>query len=138
MANALYRSYKNRLLGSGSLHIPDWDADVIRATLLDSADYTPALTTDDAYDDIPSGAKVSSATVGTIVISAGGIDAADTTFSSVTGDQSEYVSLDENTAGGDSTDPLLALFDTFSAGMPVTPNGGNITIVWNASGIWTL
>jgi hypothetical protein len=138
MANALYRSYKNRMLGSGSLHDPDLDADVIRATLLDSADYTPSLTTHDAYDDVAGAAKVASASLSGTAIAAGAFDAVDVTFTSVTGDQCEYLLLDENTAGADSTDPLIALFDTFDSGMPVTPNGGNIVAVFNASGIFTL
>jgi hypothetical protein len=138
VANALYRSYKNRILGSGSLHLPDWDADVITAVLIDSADYTVDLTTHDAFDDVAGAAQVASAALAGVAISAGAVDANDTTFTSVTGDQSEAIILYENTAGAASTDPLLAYFDTFTSGMPVTPNGGNIVVVWNASGILTL
>lgn len=137
MANALYRAYKNRLLGSGSLHLPDWDADVIKVDLVDSADYTVAITTDDAHDDVTGAGIVATATLASVAISAGGIDAADTTFTAVSGDVSEYLVLWEDTVGASSTDPLLVFFDTFSSGMPVTPNGGDIVVVWNASGIWT-
>ena len=138
MANAMYRSYKNRIWGSGSLHLPDLDADVIKASLVDSADYTVAITTDDAFNDVPSGGVVASATLGSVAISAGAVDAADTTFTAVSGDQSELIVIWEDTAGASSTDPLLWVYDTFSSGMPVTPNGGDIQIVWNASGLITL
>jgi hypothetical protein len=38
-----------------------------------------------------------------------------------------------------NTNWRLVLFeDTGVTGLPVTPNGGNITITWNASGIFTL
>ena len=60
---------------------------------------------------------------------------------SVEGHRVELTHLDkvlyEDNAGAASTDPLLLYFDTFSSGMPVTPNGGNIVVVWNASGIFT-
>lgn len=138
MANAMYTPYKNRIWGSGSLHLPDLDADVIKADLVDTADYTVNITTHDAHDDVTGAGIVATATLASVAISAGAVDAADTTFSTVTGDQSEAIVIWEDTAGASSTDPLLFYFDTFSAGMPVTPNGGNITVVWNASGIVTL
>jgi hypothetical protein len=38
----------------------------------------------------------------------------------------------------ESTSPLALLFDTFGSGMPVTPNGGDIVVQWNVSGIFTI
>jgi len=32
----------------------------------------------------------------------------------------------------------MSYYDTTGGGLPVTPNGGNITIQWNASGIFQL
>ena len=32
----------------------------------------------------------------------------------------------------------MAFLDTSVTGLPVTPNGGNITVTWNASGIFQL
>ena len=40
-------------------------------------------------------------------------------------------------SGAPASSPLVAYFDSVS-GLPVTPNGGNITINWNASGIFQL
>jgi hypothetical protein len=134
----MYRSYKNRIWGSGSLHLPDLDADVIKASLCDAADYTVSATTDDAFNDIPAAAVVASATLTSVAISAGAVDAADVTFTAVSGDTSELVVIWEDTAGASSTDPLLWVYDTFASGMPVTPNGGNILLVWSASGLITL
>jgi hypothetical protein len=37
------------------------------------------------------------------------------------------------TVAGDS--PFLAAWDT-ATGLPLTPNGGDVTVAWNASGIW--
>lgn len=84
--------------------------------------------------------------VGTSVIISGGTKsytngAFDTTtdplFTAVTGSQVTgiIVYIDTGVAG---TSPLVAYIDSASAGLPVTPNGGDITVVWNASGIFTL
>ena len=133
MANSLYASGRERFLG-GDL---DWDANTIKVALLDSADYTLNLSTDDFWNDVPAGAVVadsSGLTSKTKV--AGTADAADVTWPSVTGDPSEYVNIRQDT-GTSSTSALIGNFDT-ATGLPVTPNGGNINLVFNASGIFTL
>jgi hypothetical protein len=38
----------------------------------------------------------------------------------------------------ESTSALICFLDTGVTGLPVTPNGGDITITWNASGIFAL
>ena len=58
-------------------------------------------------------------------------DAADFTFTAVTGDESEALIVRVDT-GVDSTSRLIAFIDTFSSGMPVTPNGGNIDVTWDS------
>jgi hypothetical protein len=40
--------------------------------------------------------------------------------------------------GTASTSPLIGYFDVVASGLPVTPNGGNITVTFNASGIFAL
>lgn len=62
------------------------------------------------------------------------LDAADATFTTVTGDVSKAIVLWLDT-GVESTSRLFAYIDTGVTGLPVTPNGGNINIIWNASGI---
>ena len=39
---------------------------------------------------------------------------------------------------GRATSPLVAYIDTGVTGLPVTPNGGDIAVAWNASGIFAL
>lgn len=143
MANALYENYRNLLIGDDSAAhtLTDWDTDTIRACLIDSGVYTVNLATHADYDDL-SGivtngeTSLTSVTAGDVGV--GVVDAANTTFTSVTGNESEYVVLYEQIGGGTSVDPLLVFFDTFASGMPVTPNGGDITIQWNASGIFQI
>lgn len=133
MANALYVAYKNTALGNGTA--VDLDADTIKVTLVDNADYTVNLSTHDFYNDVivVGAAAVSTATLGSKVISNGAFDSADPTFTTVSGDVSESLVLWKDTTVT-TTSPLIAYYDTFSAGMPVTPNGGNIVVTVNGSG----
>lgn len=108
----------------------DWAVDNIKVYLIDSADYTVNLATHDFADDVPAPAKV--ATSGNLsgkTSTAGVADAADTTFSSVTGDQSEALIAWKDT-GTQATSNLIAHIDS-GTGLPVTPNGGDITVQWD-------
>ena len=64
------------------------------------------------------------------------MDSNDVTVSSVTGDQFESVVLFKET-GTESTSDLMAYYDT-ATGLPFTPSGGDITVVVNASGWFSL
>ena len=68
----------------------------------------------------------------------GTFDGTDLTYTSVTGATVEALVLYRKNGGANTTWPLIAYIDTSVTGLPVTPNGGNITITWNASGIFTL
>jgi len=64
-------------------------------------------------------------------------DANDVTFTSVTGVVCHQVVIWQNIAAGSNDDDLLICkFGVQSNGLPVTPNGGNIVVQWNASGIF--
>lgn len=116
-------------------------ADTIKAVLVDVADYAVNLTTHDFLDDVAAGARASNGTgtlasktttVATNVIT---FDAADLTLSAVTGDPSEAVVIYKDTGGAETTNQLLLYLELT---VPVTPNGGNITLVWNGSGLATI
>lgn len=144
MANSLFLAYKQEQLGdaAGPGHgAIDWEAaTTINATLHDSADTTVNVNTHQDIADILAAGRVATValTSRTVVASSNTltIDAADATFTSVTGDQSEQVII-WNDTGVEATSLLIVFFDTFTSGMPVTPNGGNIDLVFNASGIFT-
>lgn len=68
----------------------------------------------------------------------GTFDGTDLTYTAVSGSSVEALVLYRKNAGANTTWPLIAYIDTGVTGLPVTPNGGNITITWNASGIFTL
>lgn len=138
MANALYVAFRNGVLGSHATRV-DLDADTIKAALIDHGTDTPNISTDDFYNDISAGlvgslsSALTSKTIGTVA--AGVFDADNVTFTAVSGASVESVNLLKDT-GTSSTSDLIAYFDT-GTGLPVTPNGGDITVTWNASGIFT-
>jgi hypothetical protein len=125
--NALYDKAREAFL----LGDIDWVADDIRAILVDLNDYTPNLATHDFLDDVPAGARVAvSGALASKTATNGVADAADLTFTAVTGDESEALLLYVHT-GVDATSRLIALIDT-ATGLPVTPNGGDITVEWDS------
>jgi hypothetical protein len=138
MANALFASYRNLVLGAG-LNLSSL---TIKAMFVDHADDTPVAATDDFINDIASAARVpaiaSCPTLGTKTagtVATGVFDAADTTFTALTGDASESLILFED-SGSEATSDLIAFWDT-ATGLPLTPNGGDVVVTWNASGIFT-
>jgi len=138
MANGLFASYRTVVLSTAV----NLSSLTIRGMFVDHADDTPVLATDDFINDILSAARVpalascpslGSKTLGTVA--AGVFDAADTVFTALSGDQSESLILLED-SGTESTSDLIAFWDT-ATGLPLTPNGADVTVVWNASGIFT-
>lgn len=138
MANSLFHPYRTLVLSAP----PNLSSATVKAMFVDHADDTPVVATDNAIDDILSAARVpaiascpalASKTLGTVA--AGVFDAADTVFTTLTGDASESLILFED-SGTESTSDLIAYWDT-ATGLPLTPNGADVTVVWNASGIFT-
>lgn len=135
MANAIYPKYKEALIdGAANVALDTGDVKVI---LVDLADYTYNAA-HDFLDDVPAGARVATtAALGSKTIVNGLFDAADSVFTAATGDVSEALIFFIDT-GVEATSRLVAFFDTSVTGLPVTPNGGNITLTFNASGIFQL
>lgn len=133
MASGLYAAAKQAFL-SGAINLT---SDDIRFVLVDVADYTVNLATHDNLDDVPSGARVATSTaLASKSVTGGVFDAADKTLTAVTGDQSEALVIYKHT-GVESTSSLIAYIDS-GTNLPVTPNGGDIDVQWNASGIFAL
>lgn len=129
MASALYTSFKVLLLTAGI----NLSSDDIRAVIVDSADYTFSAA-HDFLDDVPGGARVAVSSALSSKTTTGGVfDAADATLSAVTGDSVEAVVLYKHTST-DATSSLIAYID----GVTITPNGGNINIQWDPTGIFSL
>jgi len=133
MANALYGLGRNAFL----LGDIDWVADTIKVTLIDAADYAVSIDVHQYMntDTVPAAAKVATATLSGKSAALGVADATDAVFSTVSGDQSEALIIWKDGGGGGTsasgtTDLLIAYIDT-ATGLPITPNGGDITVVWD-------
>lgn len=112
-------------------------SDTIKASLLSSASYTPNFTTDQYYSDVPGGAIIAAGVaLASKSGSAGTLSAANLTWSTVSGSQAAYICLYKDT-GTPSTSKLIGLIDT-ATGLPVTPNGGDITVAWASGQVFTL
>ena len=128
-ANGLVPFARNEFL-IGDL---DWVVDLMKIILIDEADDVPD-DTEDFYSNIAAAARVgtlteitSRATPDTV----GAADGADTTLSSVTGDVSEgVVGIYDTTV--EATSPMVFYIGS-ATGLPVTPNGGDITVQWQAT-----
>ena len=126
MANALYDLARQAFL-DGDL---DWSANDIKVYLIDVADYTVNLATDQFANVIAAAAKVAtSANLAGKTVTNGVADASDTVFTSVTGDPCEALVIWQDT-GNQATSRLIAYIDT-ATGLPVTPNGNNIDLIWD-------
>ena len=129
MSNRMYPAAKVLFL-KGDL---DLENDTIKAALIDTADVTYNAA-HDFLDDVISGVVGTPVALTSKTFTAGVFDAADAVLTAVSGDGTEAVLLYKDT-GANGTSPLLLWIDTGS-GLSVTPNGGNITIQWHASGIF--
>lgn len=109
----------------------DWDTDDIRVILIDTGAYTANQATHDFLDDVAGGARIAvSSALGSKTATGGVADASDVTFSAVSGASVEAIVLYKHT-GTDSTSRLIAYIDSATSGLPVTPNGGDITVQWD-------
>lgn len=126
MADALYDFGREGFL-AGDI---DWDGDNIKIVLIDEADDTIDLANDQDLADRAAAARVAtSGNLASKTTTAGVADAANVTFGSVTGDESESIDCYQDT-GVESTSRLIFNIDS-ATGLPVTPNGGDITVTWD-------
>lgn len=135
MANAIYPKWKEAIIqGSANSSLTG----TVKAALLDTGTvaYNAAH---DFYDDISAGVVGTPVEIGATKSYTNGVfDGADVTWTSVPGPttcEAIVIYIDTGVAG---TSRLVAYLDTNVTNLPVTPNGGNITVTWNASGIFGL
>jgi hypothetical protein len=135
MANAVYPKYKQSLIAG------DANADLDNNTttdgpfvaLVDTGVYTYSAS-HQFYSDL-SGLVGTDQRVTTPTVTTGLFDGDDLTFPTVSGASVEALVIYRKNSGANTTWRLVAYIDTGVTGLPVTPNGGNITVTWNASGI---
>lgn len=126
MSNALYDFGREGFL-DGSI---DWDTNTIKLMFIDEADDTIDLAVDDNLDDRAAGSRVATSGAFTSPTKTAGVaDAADVTVNTVSGDPFESIDIFKDT-GTEATSRLICNIDT-ATGLPLTPNGGNITVAWD-------
>jgi activator of HSP90 ATPase len=138
MANAIYPEYKEFLLSASanvSLNVDD-TTDGPFVALVDTGTYTYSAA-HDFYSDL-SGVVGTDQRIATPTVADGTFDGDNVTFTAVSGATVEALVIYRHNAGANTTWKLAAFIDTGQTGLPVTPNGGDITVSWNASGIFTI
>lgn len=142
MANAIYPEYKQAVLGgsSGDLDggVHDLIASTVKCILWDQDDgaYNGAHTF--VSDLTGTGIVARSAAFTSKTAANGTFDADNISFTSVSGDQCEALIIYIEDAAGDTESRLVCYLDNGITGMPVTPNGGDINVTWDAAGIFTI
>jgi hypothetical protein len=129
MANAIYPKWKEAVIQAASNSSL---TGTVKIALVDTGTYTY----NSAHEFLSSlsGVVGTAQTLASKTYTNGALDAADVTFTAVTGATVEALVLyiDTGVAG---TSRLVAYIDTGVTNLPVTPNGGNIVITWDAAGI---
>ena len=133
MANVLYDTGRDAFL-RGSIN---WLTTPMRTQLISISNQPTAYvfnaSLDTVFGSVPTGARVgfSMASIGSKTATSGIADGADTVHSAVSGPTVGAIIITASTATANASDwQLVAYIDT-ATGMPVGPNGGDITIQWD-------
>jgi hypothetical protein len=138
LANAIYPKYKEALItGASDSDLDGSGTTGVFAALVDTGTYTYSAA-HEFYSSL-SGIVGTDQEIGATKTYTNGVfDGADVTYTAVSGSSVEAIVLYRKNAGANTTWRLIAYIDTGVTGLPLTPNGGNIVITWNASGIFSL
>ena len=139
MANAVYPLWKQSLMTEA-------DTNKSLNQTGSNAPYAALVTTSSGYTYSTSHQFYSSLTnivgtpqpITTPTVVNGTFDGDDCTFTAVSGTVVGAIVIYRQNSGANTTWRLVIYEDTSVTGLPVTPNGGNIVITWNPSGIFTL
>lgn len=132
MANALYDTGRAAFLTGGIAA----GVDTIKVALLNSS-YTPDLAAHQYKTSISTYIVGTPQTLSVTSTTAGTLKGSNVTFTAVTtGSTITYIALYKDT-GNALTSQLIGLIDT-ATNMPLPSNGGDITVQWDAAGIFTL
>ena len=138
MTNAVYDLFKQELAkGTANNALNSTEgANGVYAALVDTGTYT--FNQAHQFYSSLSGVVGTDQEILTKTQTNGVFDGTDVTYPAVTGNSVEAIVLYRKNGGANTTWPLIAYIDTSVTGLPVTPNGGNVGIAWNGSGIFKL
>lgn len=131
MASVIYPKFKEAQW-SGTYNL---STAVVRCVLVDTGTYTYSAA-HQFYSSLSGVVGTESSALASKTFTNGVFDAADFSFSAVTGNTAEAMVYFVDT-GNAATDALICYVDSGS-GLPFTPNGGDANVTINASGICAL
>jgi hypothetical protein len=138
MATIVHTDWLNGMLGAPTHSVIDFNTDNIDASLLDETDAGTITAANVDYDEVDAADVVATEDVAVTSIAGGVVTLTGAvTFSAVTGDGADYLTVWKN-SGTPATSPLAITWDSASTGLPVTPNGGDITATWGSNILVTL
>ncbi len=125
MPNSVYPKAKEKFLGGGI----DLDTAPIKVALVSAgASYNSAH---EFWSSLSANVVGTPATLTSVTVSGGVFNAANVTFTAVTGSPITALVIFQDT-GTPATSPLVSWIDTTSGGpVGVTPSGGNVVIAWD-------
>jgi hypothetical protein len=140
MANAVYPIWKSAILqASANSALTSTN---VRVAFIDTGTYTYNAA-HDFYNDLTGvfpNTRATGVALGSKTYTNGTFDAADATFTAFSNGsvslEAIIIYIDDGAA--DASSRLVLFLDTSITGMPFTPSGSDVTIAWNASGIFTL
>ena len=126
MANAIYPKAKEQMLQGGI----NLSSGTVKVALVDTGVYVYSAA-HEFFSSVSAGVVGTPQTLGTKTFVNGVFDAADVTFPTVSGANAEalIIYIDTGVAG---TSRLISFQDTGVTGLPVTPNGGDINVVFDS------
>jgi hypothetical protein len=140
MANAVYNLWKEALLQASTNSA--LTSTNVRVSFIDTGVYTfsQAHQFYSSLTGVYPNTRATGVALGTKTYTAGTFDAADSVFSAFSNGsvsvEGIVMYIDDGTA--DASSRLVLFLDTSITGMPFTPSGSDVTIQWNASGIFSL
>jgi hypothetical protein len=138
MSNAVYPKYKQSVLTEADANngLDGTTTAAPYVALVDTGTYTYSAS-HQFYSSL-SGIVGTDQAITTPTVVSGTFDGDDVTFTAVSGASVEALVIYRHNTGANTTWRLVLFEDTSVTGLPVTPNGGNIVVTWNASGIFTI
>lgn len=127
MASKVYEKALEKFLTGGI----NWNADTTKAVLVTSA-YTPNFSSHEFLSTITAAMQVATSPALTGKTSLLGVaNAANTVLAAVPAGKVGAALVVYKDTGSAATSPLICYVDNVISGLPVTPNGGDINIIWD-------
>lgn len=131
MADAIYPKYKQALLDA------DTNIDVNDGTVKVALSTAAYNSTHQFYTDVSASTVGTPQTINNTTVTNGLFDGDNVTYTAVPSGSTVTALIIYIDTGSAATSRLVAFINTVS-GFPLSTNGGDVTVAWNASGIFQL